>query len=99
MSEPRDDIPLDVDGRERPVFVTRYPRDPRLDVLVAAFERGDFRRVKSGAAALLAESPSEEVGSAARDLLRRTRPHPLIGLFLMMALGLFTFFAFWVYSI
>lgn len=104
MSERRAEIPLDGDGRERPIFVTRYPKDPRLDVLVAAFERGDFRSVESGARALLAspkdeEAPSLEVRNAAEDLLRRTRPDPLISLFLIMAVGLFVFFAFWVYSL
>lgn len=99
MAEPKSGVPLDRDGRERPLFVTTYPQgDPRLDGLVEAFERGDFRRVKSGARLLLADTAAPEIRNAAEDLLRRTRPHPLILVFLTISVLLFLFTAVWTYA-
>jgi hypothetical protein len=100
MSEHNDAIPLDRDGRERPVFVNQYPKgDLRLDALVAAFERGDFRSVNTGAKLLLSDSPAPELRAATEDLVRRTHTHPLIHVFLGVSIALFLFCAIWVYSI
>jgi hypothetical protein len=100
MPETSTEVPLDRNGRERPIFVTRYPHgSPELDALVALFERGNFRQLQQAAEVLLQSSPSPEVRAAAEDLMRRTAPHRLISLFLVLSVTLFLFFAIWVYTI
>lgn len=99
MSEANDGVQLDGDGRERPIFVSQYPQgDARLDALVAAFERGDFRRVYTDGRALLASSPEADIRAATEDLMRRTRPAPLIAGFWGLAVALCLFIAFWAYK-
>ena len=69
---------LDAAGRERPRFVLSFPSDPELDRLVAAFERGDFAAVRSGALPLAERADDERVRDAALELRRRIDPDPLI---------------------
>ena len=89
---------LDANGRERPAFVFDYPRhDPELNALVDAFELGNFLLVRKRATPLAESSGDPEVKRAALDLLRRTRPDPLVRLFLLVAVLLFTFLAAWSY--
>lgn len=98
MSENDTSLPrLDADGRERPHFVFSYPRDPRLDALVAAFERGDFRAVRDGVPMLLRESADPAVKEAAEDLRSRTRPDPLVRWFWFASVSVFTFLVIWSY--
>ena len=60
--------------QQRPLFAEGFPRDPRLDVLVAAFSRGDFAQVRRDGPLLAKEAPDEEVRKAARVLVDRTSP-------------------------
>jgi hypothetical protein len=62
-------------------------RDPRLDELALAFERGDYARVRSRAPAL-ESSPDQAVRDAARALLDRTKPDPLAVLILVLTAAL-----------
>jgi hypothetical protein len=49
QAEPAEEQP-DVEGaREVPSFARDWPKDPRLDLLVAAFEAGDYARVRRDA--------------------------------------------------
>ncbi len=88
MSEP----PPSGGARARPSFAATYPEDAALDPLVAAFERGDFGRVRREAPRLIASGP-DDVRAAAADLLQRTRPDPLARVFFALALGLLVFLA------
>ena len=69
---------------KRPPFARDFPRDPALDELVEAFVRGNYARVRSGAAGLVS---AEDAGvrSAARELVDRTRPDPLATVLLGLA--------------
>jgi len=88
---------LDSDGRERPRFIFTYPDDPELSTLTAAFERGDFRSVGAGAKVLAENAPDPEVRAAARDLLLRIQPEPLVRAFWFIAVSVFTFLVVWSY--
>jgi hypothetical protein len=68
-------------GADLPRFAARFPDDPALGALVAAFARGDYARVHEGGGALLASGPSPEVRAAVLELQARTRPDPLAKLF------------------
>jgi len=59
-----------------PAFAHDYPIDPRLDALVRAFARGDFRRVRLEAPALAAETDDPAVRLAALNLRRRIDAAP-----------------------
>lgn len=61
----------------RPGFARDFPRDPELDALVAAFEAGNFGRVRREVPKLVASAKDEAVRKAAETLLSRTRPDPL----------------------
>jgi hypothetical protein len=62
---------------ERPPFAAEFPRDPALDALLAAFEAGNFARVREEAPRLAARASDPSIARAARELLARTRPDPL----------------------
>jgi len=61
----------------RPTFARQFPRDPALDALVEAFERGDYARVRAEAPGLERASGDDAVKAAARTLVERTQPDPL----------------------
>ncbi len=63
-------------ARTRPAFADAYPRDDALDELVVAFERGNFRLVRSEAEDLAERTDDEAVRRAAMDLRRRLDPDP-----------------------
>lgn len=95
------DVPderLDQEGRERPRFIFSYPDDPELAKLTAAFERGDFRSVGIGAKELANTAADPDVKAAARDLLLRIQPDPLVRWFWFIAVVVFTFLLVWSYS-
>ncbi|GAC1352568.1 MAG: hypothetical protein NVS3B20_22800 [Polyangiales bacterium] len=64
-----------------PEFARAYPRHPELDRLVLYFMRGNHRRVRVGAAALVA-STDLPVSEAAHDLRARLDPDRLAYLLL-----------------
>lgn len=78
-------------------FAQRYPDDPELARLVAAFERGDYRTVREHAPALAERSADVEVQKAARDLRRRIDPDRLQIQLLALTFALLVFLTVWFY--
>jgi hypothetical protein len=78
-----------------PAFARDFPHDPRLDALVGAFSRGDYRRVRADAAALAHETKDEAVRRAAEELIDRTRPDPLAVALLGLAAVLLAILTAW----
>ena len=85
-------------GWYRPLFVQAFPADPELDLLVRAFEAGDYARVRREAPALAARTANSEVRDAALELRRRIDPDPLLRYFIALAVALLVFLALYVYS-
>jgi hypothetical protein len=85
-------------GEERPAFLLRYPHDRELEPLIAAFEEGDFAKVRREAPALARRTSSEAVRRAALELRRRIDPDPLLVVLLVFALSLFAFLVAWIYA-
>lgn len=80
-----------------PRFAKDFPADPELDLLVAAFERGDYRAVADGAPKLAAKTDRDDVKRAAELLAARTKPDASAKLlFVVAALLLAGLTAFWV---
>ncbi len=79
-----------------PKFAKDYPKEPALDALVAAFERGDFGRVRRDGAKLVKSAESGEVRAAAEELVARTGADPLsIVFFALTAALLVALSAYW----
>jgi len=91
--------PLDAKGRERPLFLTKFPEDPELSRLVAAFEAGNYALVRSDAERLAERTSDPRVRDAALELRRRIDPDPLIKYLLGLALALFMFLVFYSYHL
>lgn len=77
---------LDAEGHERPRFLLSFPHDPQLEPAIAAFEAGNYARVRELTPPLL-EHDSEEVRRAAAELRRRIEPDPLMK-YLLLAVAL-----------
>jgi hypothetical protein len=73
------------------------PRDPELEVLIDAFERGDYAHVREHAESLAANTSDPEVAAAARDLRRRIDPDPLTLYLLAASVALLVFLVIWAY--
>jgi hypothetical protein len=78
----------------RPSFTREFPRTPELDALVDAFVRGDYAHVRA-AAPRLERDTDWDVREAARDLVRRTKPDPVVVTLLAIALATFAVIAAW----
>ncbi len=79
-----------------PAFARSFPRDDdALTALVAAFEAGDYARVRREAPALVQKTDRDDVRRAARELRRRLDPDPLAVYMLMAAAALLVFLAGW----
>lgn len=81
-----------------PAFALDFPADPALQALVAAFEQGDYARVRRDAPALVKSTESVAVRKATRMLLKRIEPDPLAVYLLAAAALLLTFLAFWYWT-
>lgn len=81
-----------------PAFALGFPSDPALDALVAAFDQGDYARVRREAPALVKATDSVAVRKAARELLKRLEPDPIAVYLLAGAALLLTFLAFWYWT-
>ncbi|APR83581.1 Hypothetical protein A7982_08930 [Minicystis rosea] len=80
---------------DRPAFARSFPDDPALAALVAAFEAGDYARVRREAPALAKRTDRDDVRAAARELRRRLDPDPLASYLLGIAALLLVFLAGW----
>jgi hypothetical protein len=78
-----------------PAFALSFPKDPALDALVAAFEAGDYARVRREAPALAKSTDRPEVRTAARELQKRLDPDPIAIYLLGTAALLLVFLAGW----
>src|SRR5262249_7695192 len=76
-----------------PAFAHGWPHDEALDALVAAFEAGDYARVRRDAPLLARRTESDAVRRAARELARRLDPDPIAVYMLMAAAALLVFLA------
>ncbi len=91
-----DDEPAGSEPDERlPAFARAWPRDATLDALVAAFEAGDYARVRREAPDLARQTEDDAVRRAARELRRRLDPDPVAVYMLMAAAALLVFLASW----
>ena len=81
-----------------PAFALNFPDDPALHALVAAFEQGDYARVRRDAPALVQQTDSAEVRKAARELVKRLDPDPLAVSLLAGTALLLAFLAFWYWT-
>ena len=88
---------LDVTGAERPAFHAWFPRDEELQALVRAFEVGNYALVRERAPKLAQNAESEKVRAAARELMARIEPDPLMKYLLLAATLLLVFLAFYAY--
>ncbi len=94
MRRPR----LNAAGEERPAFLLEFPPDAELELLIAAFEAGNFAHVRREAPKLAASAADPAVRNAALELKSRTEPDPLLMLMLILCIALFVFLAIWVYT-
>jgi hypothetical protein len=78
-----------------PAFARTWPQDPELSALVAAFEAGEYARVRREAPALARRTESDAVRRAARELRRRLDPDPVAVYMLVAAAALLVFLAGW----
>jgi hypothetical protein len=81
-----------------PSFAQRFPQDEALDALLAAFDRGDYARVREDGARLAKTTEDPAVRRAAEELLRRIEPDPLAKYMLFAACLLLAFFTVWYFS-
>jgi hypothetical protein len=87
----------DAEGRDRPRFLLKFPEDPELEELMAAFEAGNFAAVRAEAPRLIERTERPEVKRAAEELLRRIEPDPLVKFLLGVAVFLFVAVVAYVY--
>jgi hypothetical protein len=92
-----DDAVLDASGRERPRFLLGFPQHPDLMRLTAAFEAGNYARVRAEAEALAERAESPAVRDAALELRRRIDPDPLAKYLLALTAALLLFLAYFAY--
>jgi hypothetical protein len=82
--------------RSRLAFARGFPSHARLDALLDAFARGNYRHVRAEAPKLIDSSEPEDVRAAARVVLERTRPDPLAVVLLGLTALLLAFLtAYW----
>ncbi len=81
-----------------PAFALDFPADPELQALVAAFDQGDYARVRREAPALVKSTENVAVRKAARLLLARIEPDPIAVYLLAGAALLLTFLALWYWT-
>lgn len=91
-----DEAPARRDGV--PAFTLDFPDDPALAALVAAFEQGDYARVRREAPALVQQTESVAVRKAARELRKRLEPDPIAVYLLSGAALLLAFLSFWYWT-
>lgn len=80
-------------NRPEPLPGAGTPEGERLAEAHAAFEVGDYRRLRALCDAL-AEAPQEDVARAARDLRRRTEVDPMQVGVILACLALFLILAY-----
>jgi hypothetical protein len=85
------------EAADRPLFARAYPRTPEIDALLAAFEAGNYARVREEAPKVAESATDPKVAAAARDLRRRIDPDPLQLYLLALTAGLLLFLTAWFF--
>jgi hypothetical protein len=85
-------------GEERPAFLLEFPHDPELELLVRAFEDGNFAEVRRAAPELARRTSDPAVRRAALELRQRIDPDPLLVVLLLFSLSLFAMIVAWIYA-
>jgi hypothetical protein len=75
-------------GPLRARFLDALPPHPELQRVAEAFERGNYALVRREAPRLIESAEDDAVRDAARDLLRRIEPDPLMKYLLALAIAL-----------
>jgi hypothetical protein len=88
---------LDEGGRERPLFLLRFPKHPELEPLIRAFEAGNYALVRRDAPALAERTDDPAVRDAALELRRRIDPDPLYKYLLAASVVLLAFLTAYAY--
>jgi len=88
---------LDASGRERPLFLLHFPKDPDLEPLIRAFENGNYALVRRDAPALARRTEDPAVRDAALELRRRIDPDPMYKYLLGASLVLLAFLTAYAY--
>ena len=88
---------LDASGRERPLFLLGFPKDPELETLIQAFETGNYALVRRDARALAEKTDDPAVRDAAIELRRRIDPDPIYKYLLAASLVLLAFLTAYAY--
>ncbi len=88
---------LDASGAERAQFLAWFPDDPELNRLVRAFEVGNYALIRARAPELVERSDDAQVRAAARELLARIEPDPLMKYLLGAAVALLLFLVLFAY--
>jgi len=89
---------LDENGRERPRFLLEFPADPELEQLIAAFENGNYARVRELAPKLMEHAETVEVRQAAAEIRRRIEPDPLLKYLLLASSLLLVVLVWYAYT-
>jgi hypothetical protein len=90
--------PLDAQGRERPLFLLGFPRDPELEELITAFESGNYALVREKAPQLAKRAKSHRVRRAALELRKRIEPDPLFKFVFIATAVLLLYLVLWAYG-
>ncbi|MFP6686088.1 MAG: hypothetical protein VB934_15325 [Polyangiaceae bacterium] len=90
MSSP---VPAEEAGAKRAGFASGYPESETLDVLLRAFDAGDFAAVREGTSTLLATETDDAILKATTDLRRRIYPGATAIYILALSVGLLLFLA------
>jgi hypothetical protein len=83
---------------EQPDFLLSFPQSPELEPAVDAFLNGNYREVRRVCDNLLERDLDPDVQSAARELLRRLTPDPLIKGILWGSFVLLALIVLWAYG-
>ena len=82
----------------RATFARDFPRDAALDELLAAFEEGNYAKVRDEAPKLAESTSDPDVKRAALELRARLEPDPLAKNILLGSALLLAFLIVWFYT-
>ena len=88
---------LDEKGQERAAFLLDFPEDAELEIVIRAFEVGNYRRVHQLAPELSERHADPQVRAAAAELFQRIQPDPLVKFLYGVAVALFVAVVAWAY--
>lgn len=81
-----------------PAFAKDFPADPRLDALVALFEKGNYQKARKDAEALLKATDDKAIHAAVAEIQKRLQPDPLALYLLAISAALLAILAGWYWS-